>query len=453
MADNKGNDPKAGPDKPADTRSAAVKPPVLDLTARESTTASPSTEVPPKDDKSESKATPKSPLTPPPAQPDSKVGTKPSSAVPPSAKPTHKAPPAPEGKSGFSMGATLAGGVLGLAAAYGLASAGFWPAPPSPAPSPDPRLAQFATAIPELETVTQTTQSELAALNQRIAALEEAEPVIAQAPSTPPAAPEPVPEPTPVPEPAEPVDLSGVEASIAQLQSRLDALPTEPAPSEDTEALRADLAAIGSRVEELTARLGTAETSLEALDTSVAQTTAALAEQPADIGAVLQLPLILSGLETAFATGRPFATELEALRNAAPETTPPTNVTNAASTGLPRPDFVTQRFNEVLPGMIAAQPGNPDAQWQQGALDWFTSAIALRPTGEMEGDTPQAIASRLESAVARRDFLGANELFAALPEPMRAAAGDVPTMIAAQADAALFLQTVRSQALSGEETP
>jgi hypothetical protein len=440
MADNKGNDPKAGPEKPAEGKSAAVKPPVLDLTARESSTSAPSTEAPVKKDKPESKTSPKP--TTPPAQPDSKVSTKPSSTVPPSPKSADKASGTAQSRSRFPIGATLAGGVLGLAAAYGVASAGLWPSQPSSAPAPDPRLAQFATAIPELETVTQTTQSELAALNQRIAALEEAEPVVAAAPP-----------PAPAPAPAEPVDLSGIEASIAQLQSRIDALPTEPAPEIDVEGLRAEIAAIGSRVDELAGRLGAAETNLEALDTSVAQTTAALAEQPADIGAVLQLPLILSGLETAFATGRPFEAELEGLRNAAPDTAPPTTVSNAASTGLPRPDLVAQRFNEVLPAIIAAQPADPDAQWQQGALDWFTSAIALRPTGEMEGNTPQAITSRLESAVARRDFAAANELFAALPEPMRAAAGDVPAMVAAQADAAQFLQAVRNQALSGEAQP
>jgi hypothetical protein len=329
--------------------------------------------------------------------------------------------------------------VLGLAAAYGIAAAGLWPSTPASAPAPDPRVAQFATAIPELETVTQTTQSELAALNQRIVSLEEAEPAPAPAPQSTPAA-------APVPA----VDLAPLEAEIAQLQSRLDALPAETAPQGDFEALRSDITGLGTRLDELAARLDGTEQSLATLDTTVAQTSAALAEQPTDINAVLQLPLILSGLETAFSTGRPFDAELQALGNAAPDIAPPTTIANAAAAGLPRPDVITRRFNEVLPAIIAAQPANPDAQWQQGALDWFTSAIALRPTGEMEGDTPQAITSRLEGAIARRDFATANTLFAALPEPMQTAAGDVPAMVAAQADAEQFLQTVRTQTLSSE---
>lgn len=422
MADTKGNDPNAGPGKPDDTKSGPIKPPVLDLTARESASG---------------------------AKPDPKAEAKPASAIPPGAKPADKpvraaAPAEPS----FPLGATIAGGVLGLAAAYGLALGGLWPAPPppaAPAAVADPRLAQFAAAIPELETVTRTTQSELAAVNQRIAALETAEPAAVPPPQEAPRAAAPT-QPTPAPA----VDLRAIEAELAALQSRVEALPTDAPPPVDVEALNGDIAGLGSRLDELAARLGTAEAGLRTLDTTVSQTTAALAEQPDDIGAVLQLPLILSGLETAFANGRPYETELASLRAASPSTQPPTSVANAAPTGLPRPDLIQQRFGEVLPTILAGRPADPDAQWTNGALDWFASAIALRPTGELPGDAPQAIASRLEGAIARRDFAAAKTLFDALPEPMRSAADDVPAMVAAQADAAQFLQTVRTEALAGE---
>lgn len=434
MADNKGNDPKTGPDNPAEPKSGAVKPPVLDLTAREGVTSASVSGTAGPSEKLKSKASAAKD-----AQSDAKKTTKPASSVP-STKPAENAVRGSDKKAGFPIGATLAGGVLGLAVAYGLAAAGYWPSSPAPAAPADPRLAQFATAIPELETVTQTTQSELATLNQRIAELEQAEP----------AAPAPAPATTPTAPPAPGVDLGPIEAEIAQLQSRLDALPPPATPNGDVEALRSDIAGLGTRLDELAARLDGTERNLATLDSTVAETSAALAEQPADISAVLQLPLILSGLETAFSTGRPFQAELQALRNASPDLAPPTTLANAAGSGLARPDLIAQRFNEVLPAIIAAQPADPDAQWQQGAVDWFNSAIALRPTGEMEGDTPQAVTSRLEGAIARRDFAAANTLFAALPEPMRIAAGDVPALVAAQADAEQFLQTVRTETLASE---
>lgn len=408
MADTKGSD-----SKPTETRTGTVKPPVLDLKARE--TGKPATATEAKPDAG-TRADPRpSPAKEAPARPKA-------------------AEPAPPGRPGIAIGA-LAGGLLGVAAAYGLAWFGLWPATPVPAPAADPRLAQFATAIPELETVTQTTQTELAALNQRIAALESAEPAQAATAAV------------------DPVDLTAVEGDLAALSARLDTLAATPAPAADTsaaEALRTDLAALGTRLDEVAARLGTAEASLRTLDTAVRQTTATLAEQPGDIGAVLQLPLILSGFETAFATGRPYETELGALRAAAPGATIPTAIANKAQTGLARPDVIASRFAAVLPAMLAGRPADPDAQWQDGVLDWFRSAIALRPTGEIEGDTPEAVMSRLENAVARRDFPAAEALIADLPAPMRAAGEDVPALIAEQAEAARFLDTLRADALSGE---
>jgi hypothetical protein len=406
MADSKGNEPKPGEAKPVDgkpadskpaaaARSGAVKPPVLDLKARTAGTDNP--ESPPK----------------------LKPAEKPAAAAPASA-------------GGFAYGAAIAGGLLGLAAAYGMAFFGLWPSAPVVPVAVDPRLAQFAAAIPELETVTQTTQSELATLNQRIGTLEAAP---ASAPSTAPAA----------------VDLGPVQADIAAIDARLDELAAGgTTPSGELDTLRGDLAALGSRLDELAARVGTAEAGLRTLDTTVTETSATLADQPTDIGAVLQLPLILSGFETAFATGRPYETELAALRAAAPTADIPTGVANAAATGLTRPDLIARRFDEVLPAMLAGRPADPDAQWQDGALDWFAGAIALRPTGEIEGDTPEAIMSRLVGAVERRDFASAEILLASLPASMQAAAEEVPGLIAGQAEAARFLDTLRIEALSGE---
>lgn len=431
MADTTGNDPKpvsgkpetSKPDSPKpETKSGAVKPPVLDLKARETVSSKP-------------EPTPAATVT---AKPEPIPAA--SKPVPPETKPASSERPKPADKpltparAGFPVAATVAGGVMGLAAAYGLAWAGLWPSTPAPAAVADPRLASFATAIPELETVTQTTQSELAALNQRIGALEQAEPATTTAAA----------------EAAAPVDLTPLQTELSGLAERVDALANAPAAQNSADVLRTELAAFATRIDELSARVGTTEAGLRTLDSTVSETTATLANQPSDIGAVLQLPLILSGFETAFATGRPYATELAALRAATPDAEIPTAIANSAETGLPRPDVIARRFAEVLPAMMAGKPGNPDAQWQDGAMDWFRSAIALRPTGEIDGDTPEAVVSRLEGAVARRDFAAAETLLGSLPAPMLAAGGDVPALIATQAEASRFLDTLRSSALSGE---
>lgn len=418
MADPKGNDPKATQGKAADNpavakpepvKSGAVRPPVLDLQAREAGAGAKKPEPP------------REPLDKPAAE-SVRETPKPSSSAPP---PRASSPVLP----------AIAGGVLGLAAAYGLAWFGLWPTTPAPAPAADPRLTQFASAIPELETVTNTTQSELATLTRRVAGLESNGPASSS---------------------AEPVDLAPIQTEISALTQRIDTLANAPAAPGDTaavEGLRTELAGLTTRLDELGARLGSAEANLRNLDTTVSQTSATLADQPSDIGAVLQLPLILSGFEAAFSTGRPYETELAALRAAVPDAAIPTSIANAAASGLPRPDVIAQRFADVLPAILAGRPADPAAGWQDGAVDWFRSAIALRPTGEMEGDSPDAIASRLEGAIARRDFAAAKTLFDSLPAPMLSAAGDVPALVATQAEAAGFLEQLRAQALAGEVRP
>jgi hypothetical protein len=419
MADPKGNDPKATQGKAADNpavakpepaKSGAVRPPVLDLTAREAGAGAKKPE--------------------PPRQSADKPAAE---SVRETPKPSQSAPPPPRASSPVLP--AIAGGVLGLAAAYGLAWFGLWPTTPAPTPAADPRLAQFASAIPELETVTNTTQSELATLTRRVAGLESNGPASSS---------------------AEPVDLAPIQTEISALTQRIDTLANAPAAPGDTaavEGLRTELAGLTTRLDELGARLGSAEANLRNLDTTVSQTTATLAGQPADIGAVLQLPLILSGFESAFSTGRPYETELAALRAAVPDVAIPTDIANAAKTGLPRPDVIAQRFADVLPAILAGRPADPAAGWQDGAVDWFRSAIALRPTGEIEGNSPDAIASRLEGAIARRDFAAAKALFDSLPAPMLSAAGDVPALVATQAEAAGFLEQLRAQALAGEVRP
>lgn len=388
MADSKGSDPG-----PNDGKTGPVKPPVLDLKPRATGSEKP------------------------------EARSAKAHEPPPRDKPASSAPtPRP---AGMAIGSMLGGAALGLAAAYGLAWFGLWPIQPPSAPAPDPRLARFASAIPELETVTQTAQSELLALNQRIAVLESAAP--ATIAGTPP-------------------ELSTIEGDIAALAARIDGLASASASSGDEAAVTA----LTSRLDEVAARLGTAEAGLRTLDSTMRQTTATLAEQPGDIGAVLQLPLILSGFESAFATGRPYATELAALRAARPQASVPALIVNAAETGLARPDAIASRFASTLPAMLAGRPADPDAQWQDGALDWFRSAIALRPTGEIEGDSPEAVMSRLEGAIARRDFVAAQALFAALPAPMLAAGEDVPALVAGQAEATRFLDGLRASALAGE---
>ncbi|MBJ3786517.1 COG4223 family protein [Devosia sediminis] len=412
MAETPGKDTPAT-DAKSTGKAGPVKPPVLEGTARPTTSGKPS----------EATAKPAEKTADKPAASAATTTPKPSS-VPPKRPDTEE-----KGGSGVPWLAGLAGGLVGLGAAYGLAWFGLWPSPAAtPAPA-DPRLAQFATAIPELETATGTVQDELATLTSRVATLESAAPETAAAAEAPAA----------TPDPASAEDLAALSARVEELSAAAGSSDS----AADVEAVEAELASLQADVAQTQAQLAQTQQQMAALAQSANESAGSSA-------ATIRLPLIFSGLESAFAGGRAYETELAALRQALPDTVVPEPVAARAANGLPRPDAVAAGLSSALPAMLAGRPVNADAGWQDATADWFRGIIAMRPSGAVEGDGPDAMIARLEAAVARRDFVAAKAELDALPAPMRNAAGSVADDIDSLAGAQTFLAQLRSQALNGE---
>lgn len=419
MADTPGKDMPAPDPKSTSGKPGPVKPPVLEGTARPyGTTSKPSETT-----TTEASAKPADkPATATASATKSGTGTTSRPSGPGAAAATR---PDTSGASsgGAAWLAGIVGGLIGLGAAYGLAWFGLWP---SPAPSPaDPRLAQFATTIPQLQTATGTVQEDLAALTSRIGALETAQAENASAPSS--------------------ADPAQAEA-LAALSARLDELAATSGSGDNDEAiaaLQADLTSLTGELANINAQLAQSQQQVSALTQSADDTAGANA-------ASLRLPLIFSGLEAAFANGRVYETELAALRQALPQASVPEPITLSADRGLPRPDAVAADLSAALPAMLAGRPVDADANWQDTTVDWFRGLVAMRPAGAVEGDGPDAIVARLEDAVNRRDFVAAQAEFDTLPASMQTAGADVGQDIDSLAAAQLFLAELRSQALTGE---
>lgn len=417
MADADKNDTTPAKPKPAGT-SGAVRPPVLEGTARPAAGSAPQLE--------EGKPKPAAP------GPDASSG-KPADKPAPKSDSTPRAAtkPEPNERSAPSWLAGLIGGAIGLGAAYGLAFFGLWPAPSAPVPPADPRIAQSAAAIPELKSATARLQLELTALTQRLGSIETGMAAL--------------------PDPGALAATNDLTTDLAALNARLDALAALVADSgAGAGAIAENATAIAALQGDLSGLRQSLETELiaitgrvDALDRSVTD------DMEAGDGRA-RLPLVLSGLETAFASGRAYASELTALRQTMPDAAIPTAIANAAATGLVRPDEVVQRFNAAIPEMMAGRPISADGEWYETATDWFRGLVAMRSTGNVEGTGPDAVVARLETALAQRDFAAAKAEFDALPPSMRAAAGTIGTDIAALADAETFLAGLRSAALGQE---
>ena len=220
---------------------------------------------------------------------------------------------------------------------------------------------------------------------------------------------------------------------------------------ESLATLAGGLDGLESRLAEGDGRAATLAAGLEEARAAIAAQTRSLGG--ADIGPAVKLPLIVSGLEAAFAGGRSYAAELDGLTTLLPDLAVPEVIAASAATGLARPDALAARFTAALPDIIAGRARETTGDWAQDAIEWAKALLALRPAEEIEGDTPEAVISRLEAAVGRRDFVAAAALLAQLPAPMRQAAGAVGTDIAALAQAETFIVRLRAQALAPATEP
>lgn len=255
---------------------------------------------------------------------------------------------------------------------------------------------------------------------------------------------------------AQPVDTSAIEARLRTLTSRVDAIGAG-ASSADAGAmadnigdLEVALAALQAEVAALSTQSGTTATALSTLETDVAALktdieTAAAESEPEPAPPSVGIPVILPSLETAFATGRPFATEIAALQAEQPPVAVDEVISSRAGTGLVRPDLLDQQFAAAIPVMLEARPASGES-WQDAAGDMLSSLLAIRPAGETEGDTPEAVMSRVEGAMSRHDYAAARDMLALLPPEMTAAAGTVPADIAAHAAAAALIAELRGKA-------
>ncbi len=437
----------------AERKSGPVKPPVIELTAREAEKPAVATTASGKAaEAAETVASEAGPAAEEPVRP----------APPP--------PPRPQARlampwSAISI-ATVAGALLGAGLVYGL---GNW----LPLPNQRPVIADPATRLDATDSSLNEIETRLAALeaqSPRLAAVEEqgkrtqvsldatiaqldgglneVRQAIAAVPS------------------AAAVDLTPLQTQIKGLEDRVTAIGAG-ASSADATALAQTISEIEAGIAELRTQLTALDQRVAATDSTVSglkgdvsATQSAISTQSqtlsgADIGPAVRLPLLVSGLETAIANGRPFAAELAGLKALLPDLAVPGPVEAAAAEGLPRPDAVVAQFTAAVPNVLAGRAAVSSGDMGEDALEWMKGLLALRPAGEVAGDAPDAIVSRLEAAVGRHDFKAAAELLAQLPPAMQAGAGASGGDITKLAAAEGLVTELRGRALAptAEATP
>ena len=336
--------------------------------------------------------------------------------------PPHPVPPPAHGFSG--LGAGLAGGALALLGGAAL---------------------QWGGALPTFRGGAETT-----ALRQEIAVLSEK----FGAPAVDPA----MIEELKSEQDAALKSLETLGAGLAQAQAAHKSLADEfaalklssPAPDGGQAALTERVASLETRLE----ALNTADASSE-MSALQAQIVALEKRSGESSGAsVVAQAIAAAGLKAAIDRGGSFANELETFATVAPASLELEQLKNLAASGVPSKAELSVEFGDAADAILAAaRPSDPNA----GLIARLTASarglVRSRPVGTVEGDTPEALLARMETAVTKGDLDAALAEAAKLPDAPRAAGIDYINRLTARRDADALVTKALTTALAAAGDP
>ncbi|RKE80124.1 mitofilin family membrane protein [Rhizobium sp. AG855] len=239
-------------------------------------------------------------------------------------------------------------------------------------------------------------------------------------------------------------ELETLKADIARLTSAPEARATDPALVERIAALEAKANDTQSApsvdpavVEELRTQLAGAEQSITALRDQIASNAQALNESQTRLTEAerkieeprsdveMARAIALAGLKTAIDRGGPFLSELDALKSVSPEDPAIAPLSRMASAGLPSRSDLSRDFSQISDDILTAinQPEVGEG-WTDRLIASAKSLVKVRPVGNVEGETPEAIVARVENKLQNGDLKGASLEWETLPEAGKTASAD-----------------------------
>ncbi|WP_274423432.1 COG4223 family protein [Chelativorans sp. YIM 93263] len=249
--------------------------------------------------------------------------------------------------------------------------------------------------------------------------------------------------------------LSQLESQVAELRETVSQLQssTQGEGEQAGDALEERLSQIESDVasalQAATGAQQTAEANAQQLD-GVAEQVGQLDERVSDQDQAPQLRLIVAAmaLESAVESGAPFASELETYTALASDASAVEPLSQYADQGLPSAAALTREASQVT-SRIA---GNASDDSQDGGLldklmAGARSAVQVRPVGQVDGDSAEAVAARMEAAVQDENYAQALKEYEALPPEAQEIAADLAEKLRARQAADQIVEQALSSAL------
>ncbi|PDT17167.1 hypothetical protein CO670_07965 [Rhizobium sp. J15] len=291
--------------------------------------------------------------------------------------------PAPRGGTSGLIAAGIFGGLVALLGAGAIQYAGYFPGSSSQQAS----SAETANLSGEIDGLKQAVanlaanpaSTDDAALEQRIAALETAAKAPAAGAS------------------ADSANVDALNQKIAELSGQVDQLRSMLAQSSEQQT---------SSDADIAKRLAEAEKKLNEPreDVAVARAIAAAA------------------LKAAIDRGGPFLAELDTFAGVAPDDPAVADLRAFAETGIPSRAELMRQAPDVATAIVEAvnQP-DPNQSWSDRLMASAKSLVTVRPVGNIEGESVEAIAARMEDKVKNGDLPGASSEWNNLPAPAKQA--------------------------------
>ncbi|NSX86694.1 hypothetical protein G6L86_13950 [Agrobacterium tumefaciens] len=229
---------------------------------------------------------------------------------------------------------------------------------------------------------------------------------------------------------------------IAALKTDLGSLRQQlaNAPAADTSALEQRIATLegakgeAPQVDGLSEKIAALESTLQSERSAQASATAELTRRLADAEAKINEPrddievaraIASAALKAAIDRGGPFLTELDTLSKVTPDDPAIASLQSFAATGVPSRSELMQKFPDVANAMLSAV-NQPDPN--QGIVERLTesafSLVKVRPVGNIEGETPEAMIARMENKLRNGDLQGAALEWNGLPDAAKTASTD-----------------------------
>lgn len=215
-----------------------------------------------------------------------------------------------------------------------------------------------------------------------------------------------------------------MEAELAPVMERLVTLESEI--SQASEAF----SDISNRVSALDARIGDAEAKITDSGSNISVAKA----------------IAVAGLKSAIDRGGSFMSELEAYATVVPDSDIVVELRNYAAGGVPTINQLTDTFPAVANKIVATGQGlAEDSSIADRLMASARSLVQIRPKGEVAGETPGAIAARIEERLKAGNLSAALTQWGTLPD----AAKQVSTDFADQMRARLSVDEMVANALTG----